>query len=756
MRLLDTNTIQLHEFPADQIPLYAILSHRWGAKEITLQELENGSGKTKDGFKKVLRCCQKAKIDGFRYAWIDSCCIDKTSSAELSESINSMYQWYFESERCYAYLADVPTIKAGAHISSINKAVKESEWFRRGFTLQELIAPADLRFLDTDWNEVGTKESLQGHVSECTGIPRGILNGTLDIESASVAQRMSWAANRKTSRLEDRAYSLMGIFSVNMPLLYGEGERAFIRLQEEILKTSGDRSLFAWQSPDTRGGLLATSPDAFEHARNIIPVYSLNSPRTPLTVSNLGVHMNVRFLGAGQNGLGLVVLDCKEEHSGDNQIGIFVRDLDWTMQRFGRVMSTKLERIDTTQFRLSLYSSLQSICIETHRINLIRRSRGLATDASQQHYAADNVFQLAGRTGRGDSMALLLAAEQGRVDDVWLLFTQNNVRVNMADDRGQTPLWMAIYHGHEIIVQMLLLRNDIQVHVVDKQGQGLVAAAASKGRVGMAQLVLEKGADVDAQDQLGRTPLCSALKHGSMAMVSLLLENGADPNIADVDGRTPLCSALQHGSMAMVSLLLENGADPNIADLDCRAALSWAVKLAREDLAELLLDNGASVNAPDSLGQTPLFIAAVSDQGALVQLLMSNGADASLRDGQGRLPLWEATLRGHVEVVRVLLKTAADVDARYVSGRTLLWVAVNAKNVSSRTLLWVAADNRYAAIVRLLLDNGASPDAKDNAGVSPLFRATRRKPDDAIRIMMEDAVGVDRQKRSRFNLPWSH
>ena len=172
-----------------------------------------------------------AVADGFDYIWIDTCCIDKTSSAELSEALNSMYRWYQEAEECYAYLADVPH-------NSINRATGvtgpswKSRWFTRGWTLQELIAPLSVIFLNSEWQEIGTKSNLQRDISEITGIPSSFLLGD-DLRHASIAQRMSWASKRETTRIEDLAYYLMGLFGIYMPMLYGEGERAY-RLRRRL------------------------------------------------------------------------------------------------------------------------------------------------------------------------------------------------------------------------------------------------------------------------------------------------------------------------------------------------------------------------------------------------------------------------------------------------------------------------------------------------------------------------------------------
>jgi hypothetical protein len=198
-----------------------------------------------------------------------------------------MYRWYQQAEVCYAYLADVP--------SETCCEFSESTWFTREWTLQELIAPSTVIFLNKEWQEIGTKSSLQQVISKITGIPVGILLGD-DLERASVAQRMSWAARREIARAEDRAYCLMGIFGTHMPLVYGEGERAVVRLQEEIMKVSDDHSIFAWRSKENHDGLLATSPAAFADSRNIVPFSPFNTLNSQLTVINKGIQLALHFI----------------------------------------------------------------------------------------------------------------------------------------------------------------------------------------------------------------------------------------------------------------------------------------------------------------------------------------------------------------------------------------------------------------------------------------------------------------------------
>ncbi|KAF1815945.1 HET-domain-containing protein, partial [Eremomyces bilateralis CBS 781.70] len=245
MRLLHTHSLEIHFFPAS-IPAYAILSHTWEQDEVTFQEAlcPDGPVKSKLGYEKLQKAADLAAQDGFEYIWIDTCCIDKTSSSELSEAINSMYRWYQKSSVCYAFLSDVQYCASSNTL--VQPDIRNSKWFLRGWTLQELIAPSTLVFYSREWKEIGTKSSLRATISQITGIPEPVLLGE-KIGNYSVAQRMSWASRRRTTRVEDIAYCLMGIFGITMPMLYGEGTRSFRRLQEEIMRQSDDQSIFAWR-----------------------------------------------------------------------------------------------------------------------------------------------------------------------------------------------------------------------------------------------------------------------------------------------------------------------------------------------------------------------------------------------------------------------------------------------------------------------------------------------------------------------------
>ncbi|KAK4221633.1 HET-domain-containing protein [Podospora fimiseda] len=304
MRLLNAQTRKLEEFFDHQIPVYAILSHTWGANELIYDDITGPTPLPPNV--KIDGCCEKALSQKIDYVWIDTLCINKSSSAELSEAINSMFQWYRSASICYAYLSDVsgvprPELGQNDYQYLSRKgptSFSASRWFTRSWTLQELLAPEKVQFYDQKWNMIGEKEKSSNHphlgsgrhfiddgrgwvkidrpslfylaLSRITGIPILVLSGDAELEEVCVAERMSWAADRQTTRKEDIAYSLMGIFGVNMAMLYGEGDRAFIRLQEEIIQRSDDDSIFAWGLGSTNhmsrpsSQLLAFSPTDFK------------------------------------------------------------------------------------------------------------------------------------------------------------------------------------------------------------------------------------------------------------------------------------------------------------------------------------------------------------------------------------------------------------------------------------------------------------------------------------------------------------
>jgi hypothetical protein len=377
MWLINVRDLRLYNFYGT-IPPYAILSHTWGSEELTFKELlelmslddefryhlrsDNERGyriKHKNGFHKINKAVSQARSDGLAYVWVDTCCIDKANSAELSEAINSMFRWYKNAAVCYVYLDDADLFSiVGLDPEEIERRNEQpiseelfskARWFTRGWTLQELIAPGNVVFYHNGWhnrgawggwNYIGDKVSMGDALSRITGISVMTLQ-TGDMEGVSVARKMSWAAKRVTTRVEDMAYCLMGIFDVNMPLLYGEGEKAFVRLQEEIMKDSDDESLFAWQPRDAvevedialitpmTGGrgrsAFAAHPSEFSYSCNI----RMGGPRgDPFTVTNKGVQMRTFVLPVeGKPALYILALNCYHQGSSSQKVGIVVQEL---------------------------------------------------------------------------------------------------------------------------------------------------------------------------------------------------------------------------------------------------------------------------------------------------------------------------------------------------------------------------------------------------------------------------------------------
>jgi hypothetical protein len=205
---------------------------------------------------------------------MDTCCIDKTNPSDTQEAINAMFRWYQNAGVCYAYLSGVgnvasstssnrtgsqPSIASGhlplsSHRTDLNHSFKDARWFTRGWTLQELLASHDLIFVDQTWRRIGTRESRAAEIENVTGIETRHLRGftPTDIGSSSIAIRLSWASQRKTTLEEDEAYSLLGLFGISMPLIYGEGrQHAFYRFQRELIMFYDDDSILAWECDES-------------------------------------------------------------------------------------------------------------------------------------------------------------------------------------------------------------------------------------------------------------------------------------------------------------------------------------------------------------------------------------------------------------------------------------------------------------------------------------------------------------------------
>lgn len=241
MRLLHTNAQGEIEFTCDfaeeDVPPYAILSHTWGIdeEEVSFEDIRNRCGRDKPGFKKIDFCAKQARRDNLEYFWVDTCCIDRTNSVELQEAIISMFRWYHGSKRCYVHLADV-SLLVDNHAADGEEAVsltaddweqefRKSRWFTRGWTLQELLAPPEVEFFSAEGRLLGTKKTLVSILHSVSRIPLTVLNGA-SLSRISIVERFRWTRTRKTKKPEDKAYCLIGLFDISIPLIYGEGQKA--------------------------------------------------------------------------------------------------------------------------------------------------------------------------------------------------------------------------------------------------------------------------------------------------------------------------------------------------------------------------------------------------------------------------------------------------------------------------------------------------------------------------------------------------
>lgn len=387
MWLINIETLELEHVLDHEATEYAILSHTWEDGEVTFQEFRDGHevARAKKGWRKIEGFCGIVRLYGggrLRYAWVDTCCIDKTSSAELSEAINSMYRWYADSAVCYAYLWDLAPRGGSSHVNDGDQEKKglvddlfQCRWWSRGWTLQELIAPDKLVFLDRDFNHRGTKVSLHSKISEETSIEKKILLHRKPLDSVHVARRMSWAATRQTTRTEDAAYSLMGIFDINMPLLYGEGGKAFLRLQEEICRRSnGDLTLFGWAADAPVPAKQAKGQDATPEFRGILARH----PREFLNARTLGKQPGELHRGElSVTNKGIRIDGTELLHA--PALGIFLR--------LGR-----LQRDDAQPGKGNMYVQLTKTMDGYVRANADRIFYGLASNWDTHWLPPENVY----------------------------------------------------------------------------------------------------------------------------------------------------------------------------------------------------------------------------------------------------------------------------------------------------------------------------------------------------------------------------
>jgi ankyrin repeat protein len=791
MRLLDTKTLELGEFEDRAVPDYAILSHRWEVGEVTLQDIKTDGAKKLQGYGKISNACSVAAAAGFEYVWIDTCCIDKTSSAELSEAINSMYRWYQEAGECYAYLADVPHNSVNRVTGVTGPEFRESRWFTRGWTLQELIAPLSVIFLDGEWQKFGTKSTLQQEISVITGIPGNFLLGD-DLRHASVAQRMSWASKRETTRTEDLAYCLMGLFGIYMPMLYGEGERAFIRLQEEIMRISDDHSLFAWRSEEDHGGILAISPAAFADSGNIIPVSPTYGTSNSATLSSRGINLSLRFVNSGQQvGKGLAILHCTETGKERMRLALHLKDVFLRNEDFVREQSTTLELVNMENIDLSQHP-LTSLYVRQWHPTRNKNWGGMekcvvkleGVDAKE---AASHITNFDSNCNLSDGLIIInmkaisdgllgrlavmckdgnifqiLLSKHGRslsaiISSTTDLQHTKNLNVLQKEQNDQDQIVKVLnggQHVHIAIKKRVLLLDGQRcltgvveisysstlkgvwlehVAVLEKEieERTLLSYAAKRGlKPFLGHLLDREGIESKSKDDL-RTPLSWAAECGQEELVKHLLERGAAIESKDKHGRTPLSRAAESGYEVIVRLLLAKSAELlRAADLP-RAGWQRLLPTKGTKFDSKRNDNQVSHYRPmsaDIFGQTPLHYAAQNEHEAVVKVLLEKRADINTASKDGWTPLYMASKEGHIEVVKLLLEKGADINTATNNG----W-----------TPLFIASQNGHAEVVKLLLEKGVNIYTASKDGWTPLYLASQNGHAEVVKLLLEKGADIN-------------
>ncbi|KAJ6015108.1 ankyrin repeat-containing protein [Penicillium herquei] len=513
-----------------------------------------------------------------------------------------------------------------------------------------------------------------------------------------------------------------------MPLIYGERETAFIRLQEEIMRIADDHSLFAWESKNN-DGLLATSPSAFLLCKDVVPCIPFKARGIPLTVSSRGVHLEVRFIGIGMRGLGMAVLHCKMAGEDDDKfIAILVRDQDLTMEQFKRVRPEKTEFVSLKDWRPSQYP-VRKICIQARRTTRMRKMNPARLDSFDQseEYSWQMISQIMQFENRE---ALCQAAAAGKDDNIWLLLTRSDVLIDTPSGVQVDPT----------------LNDDWQEEDV-KSGQTPLSLAAEKGHLSTAKLLLQRGAAVDSRNDSGQTPLLLAAKNGHTATTQLLLDMRAAVDSASKSAATALIYAAQNGHEDTVNVLLDKGAAIDAKDKSDMTALMYAAANGHKDTVNVLLRKGAAIDEADERGLTALSYAAVNGFENTATELMLNGSTIDVRDASGRTPLSLAAGFGFGSVVKSIISRGGKIDASDNFGRTPLWWAAGRKD----------AGRKDATIVNILLENGVSVSVKDENGETPADIAYSTGNKDTytlLQLAAKNRLDDQRQKRRHrfFNI----
>ncbi|RYP73656.1 hypothetical protein DL771_003544 [Monosporascus sp. 5C6A] len=784
MRLINVITRKLESFVGKGVPPYAILSHTWGKddEELSFRDIQTGNIE-KVGKIKLEGCCEQAKQDNLGYAWIDTCCIDKTNAVELGEAVNSMFRWYRKASICYAYLSDVPS---GDNPQDPGSRFSSSRWFRRGWTLQELLAPKKLRFFDETWTSIGTKANLWGSIEVITGIPREFLIGWAELYEASVAQRMSWAAERETTREEDTAYCLLGIFDVSMPMIYGEGDKAFRRLQEEIMKKTRDDSILAWgfspaesipsKSTDVfPGGGLAIAPLDFANCGRIVLRKRHATPVNTIDVSGgrLRLDLSLHTTSAGEI-YGL--LNCGPKHNKEVVVGIpLEKDISGESDEYvrpqGRCLAL-LPKATPSVLTKAIYIRIERQS-GTHRA--INRRYWLYVDGYENinlQLNGNNVYPpVRWENGRAmiaeanDSDETIIRRylarfhtqdEESRDFVVVLEFEMQgpqtqarcHVMTGSRDAALQDLAQKLIYIRPEAFWKQSARIGTLNVKVTVKEeysaqeaifvvtlartSSSLVATMDATWELQVADLKLEFVRILQEEDQLDlemeRLDRQAKQKAKVAQQVAELTRRGSEIK----QRQYKLSRRKSEIQQRLDKLDIKRGPGNWLESIIKTLLDAGEIDRGLEHVGNSDSDSPQLLRVPESGdnigGQTPLLWAAENGRLAVLKLLLEKGAQIEVRDEDGKTPLILATEQGHEAIARLLIENGAQIEARDPDGDTPLGYVT-----------WYG----YEAMTKLLIEKGAQIEAKGTNGKTPLIFATEQGHEAIARLLIENGAQIE-------------
>ncbi|KAI1112920.1 hypothetical protein F5Y14DRAFT_463023 [Nemania sp. NC0429] len=753
MRLINAKTFKFEEFLDHEIPPYAILSHTWGniGEELLFRDVQWGKvDKPGAGSVKLRGSCRQAEEDGYNYVWIDTCCIDKDSSAELDEAIRSMFRWYKRASVCYAYLSDVPSNDIPHEDES---KFRSSRWFRRGWTLQELLAPESLQFYDSEWGSIGNKGGMSTIIGEITGVPQGFLLGIAELDTASVAQRMSWAAKRDTRRKEDLAYCLLGIFDVTMPIMYGEGgEQAFFRLQNQIMKKTSDDSILAWGLSDgkqsvndssqlTPGRILAATPSDFANSGHIT---RRDQPTTTIrSVSGSGgsLRLNISLL-TGLTGNAIGLLNCGVEDDAEQVVGIPLATMSASPQDY---------------FRPEGYSSALLYITPLSRppaiIHVKNHSQSRNSEDQKKQYWLYNDHELAKVNLKLAEVAprpcwhprrSMIVSTSLRTDTA---STQTLIRLRQNDDRSQDfVIVLGLPHQGtrtDARCSVMVCSRDLSLDELARKLPHVMGKASGRTRASNGLLHLHVKLAVDARQSIF-TIKPETIPHPPSITVNATAELKKSELIPEI--------------VQMIRKKERNRADARDKRIQLERAESKQQRIEEElrmiEETKIMLMEEKNNAARDiyHLKEEQIIIEETRDQISnqwsdvwerLEELyeMHENGKVYELERMDDLTPLRWAIENGHVEMVEFLLDKDVNAEAASQGGWPLP-AAASVKDYGEIAQLLLAMSKANAdsedAIAQLLLDTGEmNVNSTDEDGRTPLSWAAERGHANIVRMLLE-------------------